>query len=182
MGKRREAGSRRKRSVNIFPFLWVVLMLTACGGKGAKVPLESISVGGIFVGMDKQAAADLTGCKWESYAGTALRGPTSFVCPDGELKLDLQPMGLDANITARTKVYARVKSTKVSGFAVSMEPPPILSLDALTSALVRYYEKAIGKPPEQKGNTYNWRVGKKTFFIQLDEENSRVLIATFPQV
>lgn len=161
--------------------VWVA-MLTACGGKGAKVPLESISVGGISVGMDRESAVNLTGCKWETYAGTALRGATAYVCPEGSLKLDLQPMGLSAEATARTKVYARVKSTKVSGFAISIESPAMVSLEALTSALVSHYEKVIGKPPERKGNTYNWRVGKKIFFIQLDEENSRVLIATFPQV
>lgn len=162
-------------------FLAALVLLAGCGKKKPAVPLESVDVGGVSVGMGHQAVADKTGCKWEPFTETKLGGTNSIVCRDGELRLDLEPFGLRGQVTASVKAYANTPD-KCSGFSIQLDLPPMISQDTLMEALTKHYTDVIGIAPEMKGHTPNWDFRGKAFFIQPDPENSRVILATFPLV
>ncbi|MGH8103965.1 MAG: hypothetical protein ACREJQ_05540 [bacterium] len=160
--------------------MWLLLFaLAACGKKGPAVPLESVEVGALRVGMARTAVADKTGCKWEVFTQTRMRGATALVCRDGQMTLDLASYGLTGSVTADVKAYAN-SPDKVSGFSIVIDIPPLISQDALMAALTKHYTEAIGAPPEMKGKAPNWKLGSKSFFIRPDSENQRITIATFP--
>ncbi len=171
----------KKSKVWLQVLVFCVAFFPVCG-RGVKVSLESVSVGGISVGMDLKESARLAGCTWETYLEAKMRGPTALVCPGGKVRFDLQPMGWDTDVEARIKLYAPAKSTKISGYAIYIDPPLMVHYETLATAITQYYEKVIGKPPQRQGKTYFWRISGRAFMIQPDEENARVIISIFPPV
>jgi hypothetical protein len=156
-----------------------ILALSACGKK-PKVALFGIKVGDISVGMDEASVPDRFKCKWEVLTSTQVRGPSSFVCPDGEMSLDLAPFGQFGSALTTVRLYKRPRDTVVSGFSVSVEPPLTSGLREFGALLAKHYEAVIGLPPITKGNTYNWKVQGVAFFIHMDEDTRRIVLATFP--
>lgn len=160
-------------------FVLLIILSAGCGKKAPKVPLESVDVGGISVGMTRQDVANKTGCKWEAFTASGFGGANSLVCRDGELRLDLRTFGLNAQVGAAVKAYTN-NPDKVTGFTIQLDLPPMISQDTLVEALTKHYTEVIGMAPEMKGNTPNWDFRGKAFFIQPDSENARVVLATFP--